>query len=159
MPVITPTGSGNGGDSSAFARVSLSASIADWDGTPIAFDVIDYDPDGLWDATNHWFAAKAAGWYEVAAYATDSGGGVSIAAVPSNGTSDIVVVVFGAGNNIHAPVGQHAQVTSGTWVFPPLFGHTHLDVADTVDFEGSVSAGAAPVGAGFAFSLRMVTAD
>jgi hypothetical protein len=135
----------------SFARVQRAAAISGWAGTTLPFDVVTVDAAGLWDAANHQYVAKRAGWYAVSAYANGSSseGGVWLAA-GSALTMSVEAVVFGAGDNIQAVTYAHADVTTGIWIVPPLHGHTELGIGDAIVIQGHAGMTVPP---GFIFAI------
>lgn len=135
MPIISDTGDAG---PAVLAIVRNAAPIAAWDGSTLPFDTVVHDPAGLWNATFHAFDISTPGWYLCQVFA---GGvqGISVASIVSTGAASVSVIVNGAGTNITANITQHNEVASGSYVFPPVIGVTHLDAGDSVEVDGTFS--------------------
>ena len=146
---------GGGVSSQPFAFVYHSSGIDDWDGSPIPFDSVYVDNDGLWDPIDSVFVAAAEGWYAVAAFDSFDFGFISVPASAATSQNQIIAFVHGPGNNVCAYASQHTEVTSGAYMFSPVFGYTFLRAGDSIDLRGNGGTGW-KVFSGAAFSIQRV---
>lgn len=146
-----------GGSMPVFARVVRSTQVSAWDGNNVQFNVVGYDPDSLWDAVNHQFTAKQAGWYSVRCFASQASGPVNVDTTGMAAGTGLTyeVVVFGAGDNV--VVTQGVQVEAVAVVLNQLIGSVHLAVHDSVAVEGDGGSGWT-VEAGATFELELIAA-
>jgi len=145
-----------GGMTWALVRYA-GATITSWDGSAVPFNDIVYDPDGLWESEFDQFTCKTAGWYRIWTQSSNSGGVIAVPAAANNGTNSIVAQVYGAGDNITSGINHHTAVTTGPWVYPHIYGITHLDAADGIALVGD-SVASTTIGYGLMFGLELLAA-